>query len=455
MEFIFECFYEDTLDKLSRSGLQDRSSRRDVLDHLNAIIGGCSDGQNMLPEEVARIAVLAAVRYHRDKKDANGDVCLMGKFHNILYIALRTCWDWGVRDSAVVVVLLEEIYACEKTFERIFLGALFGPHAPHFIAGWRSDFRDQDENTRAMVYFLHHATSLDMTLPVWIARYEQERMLKFIDIPIESCGRSSPLRVALQASAPDLLLILLRYGAEPNPPDGGSSAVLALLDKLTENGRNYLYQNVSCLQILLRNIPLVEMPYKPIIYSTRREMFFERYGRLLIDKILKKEQVYGVMSLRHLCRCRIRDLLRSNGQLPEGIDTLRLPRRLQRYIDLMEEIEGPETSNDDGNDDVKDLVKQVAMRKPKKPLKYSANNLASVGDNQNVTAPVITITSAERDVDSMDGNNDSSHNRNSSNSSSNTGSSSSSSNSNGRVSNVCVTEGENTAGTVLDKPLEI
>lgn len=28
----------------------------------------------MLPEEVARIAVLAAVRYHRDKKDANGDV---------------------------------------------------------------------------------------------------------------------------------------------------------------------------------------------------------------------------------------------------------------------------------------------------------------------------------------------------------------------------------------------
>lgn len=35
------------------------------------------------------------------------------------------------------------IYDCEKTFERIFLGALFGPHAPHFIAGWRSDFKDQ------------------------------------------------------------------------------------------------------------------------------------------------------------------------------------------------------------------------------------------------------------------------------------------------------------------------
>lgn len=35
--------------------------------------------------------------------------------------------------------------------------------------------------------------------------------LRFIDVPIESCGKASPLRVALQASAPDILLILLRY----------------------------------------------------------------------------------------------------------------------------------------------------------------------------------------------------------------------------------------------------
>lgn len=56
--------------------------------------------------------------------------------------------------------------------------------------------------------------------------------------------------------------VVFRYGANPNPPDGGSSAVLALLDKLTENGRNYVYQNVSCLQILLRNIPMIELPYK-------------------------------------------------------------------------------------------------------------------------------------------------------------------------------------------------
>lgn len=77
----------------------------------------------------------------------------------------------------------DEIYECEKTFERLFLGAIFGSNAPFFIAGWRSDFKDQvkrkivffifddltknafqfppktkqDENSRAAVFFLHHA----------------------------------------------------------------------------------------------------------------------------------------------------------------------------------------------------------------------------------------------------------------------------------------------------------
>ncbi|XP_030369643.1 uncharacterized protein LOC115620517 [Scaptodrosophila lebanonensis] len=342
MDYIFECFYNDTFEQITRNGLQDRQSRRDVLDHLSAIIKGCSEGQNVQTDEVASMSVEAAMRYHKLAKDENGHVCLMGKYHNILYIALRTCWDWGVRDSSVVVQLLVAIYECEKTFERIFLGALFGPNAPHFIAGWRSDFQDQHENVRAMVYFLKHATRRQLMLPVWIPRYEQERRLRFIDVPIESCGRSSPLRIALQANAPELLLILLRYGAAPHPPDGGSSVIIALLDKLMEHGRNYIYEHVMCLKILLRNVPMIEMPFKPIVYKERREMFFERYGRLLRDKIIEKEQVYGVPSLRHLCRCQIRDLLRERNQLPNGIDTLRLPKRLQRYIDLTEELEGAE-----------------------------------------------------------------------------------------------------------------
>lgn len=86
----------------------------------------------------------------------------------------------------------------------------------------------------------------------------------FIDIPIESCGKASPLRVSLQATAPDILLIFLRYGANPIANDGGISPVVALLDKLTEydESASYPYQLVSCFKILMLAIPFIELPYK-------------------------------------------------------------------------------------------------------------------------------------------------------------------------------------------------
>ncbi|KAI8046145.1 hypothetical protein M5D96_002345 [Drosophila gunungcola] len=119
-----------------------------------------------------------------------------------------------------------------------------------------------------------------------------------------------------------------------------------------------------CLKILLRNVVMIDMPFKPLLYASRREMFFDRYGPLLMDKIIGKEQVYGVPSLRHLCRCCIRDVLREHNQLPNGIDTLRLPKRLQRYIDLTEELEGPEAqkSEDDQNGDQGNPVTRCKLR---------------------------------------------------------------------------------------------
>lgn len=87
---------------------------------------------------------------------------------------------------------------------------------------------------------------------------------RFIDVPIESCGKASPLRVALQASAPDVLMILLRHGANAAPLDGGTPPALAMMDKLMEYEEtgSYPYQLVSCLKILLLAIPFIELPYK-------------------------------------------------------------------------------------------------------------------------------------------------------------------------------------------------
>jgi len=84
MDYIFECFFDDTFEQISRNGLQDRQSRRDVLDHLSSIIKGCSGGQNSQTEEVAAIAVTAAMRFHRMAKEQNGKV---GSGGNLRYFS--------------------------------------------------------------------------------------------------------------------------------------------------------------------------------------------------------------------------------------------------------------------------------------------------------------------------------------------------------------------------------
>ena len=48
MEVIFDCFFEETFKRLERSGLQAKTKRKDVIDHLNAVISGCCSGKYML-----------------------------------------------------------------------------------------------------------------------------------------------------------------------------------------------------------------------------------------------------------------------------------------------------------------------------------------------------------------------------------------------------------------------
>lgn len=85
-----------------------------------------------------------------------------------------------VKYRLLFCLVADEIYYCEKTFERLFLGALFGTNATFFIAGWRSDFKDQDENTRAMVYFLHHATKMSLKFPTGKNSNNEDEFIRLV-----------------------------------------------------------------------------------------------------------------------------------------------------------------------------------------------------------------------------------------------------------------------------------
>lgn len=81
-------------------------------------------GQNLSDNTTCKNFVASTIKYHNNCKSGNGDVCLMGKYHNLLYVAMKLAFDWSLQDNHVVAALLDELYACEGTFERIFLGKI-------------------------------------------------------------------------------------------------------------------------------------------------------------------------------------------------------------------------------------------------------------------------------------------------------------------------------------------
>lgn len=65
-----------------------------------------------------------------------------------------------------------------------------------------------------------------------------------------------------------------RYGASPYPPDDGVPPVIALFDKLIEyQDRHYPYQLETCLKLLLRTLPSIDLPFK---VSTATQLYLER-----------------------------------------------------------------------------------------------------------------------------------------------------------------------------------
>lgn len=206
------------------------------------------------------------------------------------------------------------------------------------------------------------------------------------------------------------MLFLLRYGANPQPRDDGCDPVLALLDKLLECDRGrYPVHLVSCLRILVRAAPVLDLPFKVtslghlLSITTRQHsspapsncspVSTEYAGRsvwsstgiwlrvtffpwtpsldhphsrpcagaicwnlqwILILMWFNSPSVVLLLLLRMYHRFVIREELRKNFQLPHGVNVLPVPLSLKRYLDLIDEEEeednGRAVEQKNGND---------------------------------------------------------------------------------------------------------
>lgn len=348
MNIILDCFFEH-FGKLDRDTLHARYKRREMVEYFNTMIEGCCRGEQRndnsylsvieicigeesSPEKTVREAILGILKYHQRMRNQNGNVCMMGKYHNILYVAVKLCYSWQLNDPEIVSTLLKDIYNCEMTFERILIGAIFGTTAPHYIAGWKSDFNDQEENLRAVVYFLEQARASQLLLHYG---YESRR---FIDIPVESCGKETALKICVQLGLPDKLHILLRFGALIFLKDDRNNILEYLLNRLNEFNHSYPYNIVACLQLLLRVLPnlnLMECDDQSLS-GGKSNIIREKYADLIEDGLIPPTRC-GIEppELKHLSRCCVRQQLWLLHQLPNGIHLLPLPNSLKRYLDLL------------------------------------------------------------------------------------------------------------------------
>ena len=280
--------------------------------------------------------VQAALRYHNIAMMENGSVCMLGKFHNVLYVAGKLCFDWKLSKNETVSRLLNDMFYCEGTFERILVGAIFGIRVTHFLSGWKSDFEDRDENINALQYFLDHAASGKLEYRC-VSSISKRR---FIDVPMESYGQVLPLRVAVQYGSPDILLIMLRYGASTEGDKLAPAPIEILLSKLDEYQESDYPQNLLiCLRLLLRTITTIVVKTPSHVAAQCGVInisMHEQYPKLVERNLVPPERS-GLTppELKHIARCRIRELLHDNWQLPRGIRTLQIPDSLMDYLDLL------------------------------------------------------------------------------------------------------------------------
>ncbi|KAG8236599.1 hypothetical protein J437_LFUL016951 [Ladona fulva] len=383
MEVILDCFFDDIVSTMDRSSLSVRHKRRELVDYLSTLIMGCED-----QVEGCRMAVLAALRFHDVSRRSNGSVCLMGKYHDVLYVAAKVCFDHTLEDGTIVAHLLDSIFICEGTFERLFIGAIFGTRVTHLICGWKTDFADGDESLRAMAYFMSHATKARLSYVVPSLRSAARRcagesdrrrwgmgssrgiscneipdLTRLVDVPMQAYEdhQTKPNCITENLIAPQkVLLMLLRFGAEA---DGGRGRrkgfegdersahsplehhVRKLSTAAAAGVRVLPPESCSCLRVLLRALPRVAVPANECDWEDpRRRKAYSRksYGtpvhpRLFTDGVILPSRWHRPAELRHLCRCTIRAVLWQNWELPYGIRKLPLPTKMMNYLDLLDD----------------------------------------------------------------------------------------------------------------------
>ncbi|KAL3860655.1 hypothetical protein ACJMK2_010749 [Sinanodonta woodiana] len=311
----------------------------------------------------------------RIRKDLIGRTC-PHRLHMYLYKLLRFCFEKRIQESQLLPIsnLLKEIYKCEGNFQSIFSIILTG-HMTLDALGMHADVNIlypgcaesslSQRNLEACEYYLHHISLMQLD-----DFGEDNRPHMLLNQPVDNEGKYAPLLAATVKRDPNIVLLLLRYGA--TFPRGVDTKLDPLEQLVNDMNSLYLFRNTGfgehikrvltsedskvkqCLcyfKRAVRNIHFTTSTHlntifcnedeeeKEIRYSQNRNISgvetkkYSLHPELAATLGIRCE--YDPVSLKHLCRCLIREcILRRTQSLPLSIAKLPLPQLLKSYLDL-------------------------------------------------------------------------------------------------------------------------
>ena len=312
---------------------------------------------------------------HRNRMLAGGTKETNGCHnHHYLYIALRLTYDFRLKHRTRVSMLLREIFLCERSLKAIF--SIMHPLYRSVGSKWK------DVNTYTLFSRLHRLdrSALEYFVkcicPLESDDREKEGVVytpeNVLNKPIDDCA-TTPLQAAITLGDPELVLLLLRHGANPlvcerkeevdNFPQ--KCAVGFVIDKLNiwavfkdprealadmganskskKDGASDVQEKaLTCLSYFSRAVYMLDIreSSKKVDTSTPQGqrfsngVFFEVHPK--VTKIIDLTSFRQPPSLRHTSRYVIRRALSRAGKdkIPTALKTLPVPTIMQHFLDL-------------------------------------------------------------------------------------------------------------------------
>ncbi|KAH3769664.1 uncharacterized protein LOC127845273 [Dreissena polymorpha] len=290
--------------------------------------------------------------------------------HREIKLAIRQCYEEQINESQLYPVgeLFMELFQCQQSKKSLF-SPLFDYSATcktHKGISSLYPFSDRQNIYATFEYFMHH---------ICYARQHLCQTGKdIINQEIEEDSGTLPLSAALQKRDSSLVLILLRYGADPfktleNFEEHMRNPTEQILDDL--NGL-FLFRNTAfsaqvcaelaaeegkareCLMLIRRAVPCIQLDCSTFIRTSSQNdsesenndseslpvRHVTKYSVLpKLAQTIDMDLFKAPSNLKHLCRCAVRNRIGNNWQkvssIPKGIQSLPLPRRMKEYLDLL------------------------------------------------------------------------------------------------------------------------